>query len=346
MRKLFFVVAMFVVCSMVLSAVPALAQEGAEPTPVWFSRMPRPEPPAVKFKIGFIVKTMDNPYYTRMRDGAVLAAEEYAAYLELEWNSAARQGDVEGQIRLMEDMIRKDKDLIILNPMGGVELISAIEQANEAGVPVIINDTRSEGGEFLTFVGFENRPAAAQMAEFLVDYYGGPGQAQAKIAILEGFRGHSTAEDRLVGYHDVLDGEPGMEVVTSMTGDWERSKGMALAEDFITSNPDLDLIIGSNDEMALGAVEAIVAAGKQDQIKTVGFDAICGALTEMLERDVMIATVDNHPDLQGYESVVAAYRYLVLNDTLPENIFVPGEIIRGDDPGLADLVEQRCAAKE
>lgn len=359
MRRLF---GLLVIVSILLIAMPVSAQDPTPGTDVAattemtttvaapgvtdMTTLERPAPPATKLRFAFIVKTMDNPYYTRMRDGAVDAAAQLSDYIDLEWMSAARQGDVEGQIRLMEDEIRKKVDLIILNPMGGVELIPAIEQANAAGIPVVINDTRSEGGQFLTFVGFENRPAAAQMAEYIVEYLGGKGAAKGKIAILEGFRGHSTAEDRLVGYRDVFDKEPGIEIVASMTGDWERSKGMSIAEDMLTSNPELKLVVGSNDEMGLGAVEAIVTAGKEGKVVTTGFDAICGALEEMANRDVMIATVDNHPDLQGFESVIAGYRHLVLKETLPPNIFVPGEIIRGDDPGLPELVKARCAAKE
>ena len=238
MRQVIRLGVLLLVLSLLMTSLPVFAQDptpaASEPmtqtttvgtTTTVIKDLPHPAAPAKKFKVGFIVKTMDNPYYTRCAEsGAVLAADELKDYIDLEWMSAARQGDVEGQIRLMEDMIRKKVDLIILNPMGGVELIPAIEEANKAGIPVVINDTRSEGGKFLTFVGFENRPAAAQMAEYIVEYLGGKGKAEGQIAVLEGFRGHSTAEDRLVGFRDVLDKEPGIKIVASMTGDWEHSR--------------------------------------------------------------------------------------------------------------------------
>ena len=319
---------------------PTAAVVEASPTPDLFTDVPRVTPPDKKFWVAYIVKTMDNPYYRRMEEGAKQAAAEFADYIDLTWTAAARQGDVEGQIRLVEDTIRQKVDLIILDPMGSVELAPSVKAAKDAGIPVIGTDTRVEGAD--SFVGFEVKPASVIVANFVVEYLGGKG----KVAILEGFRGHSTAEERLLGFNEVWPTAPGIEIVASLPADWERSKGMTVSEDLLTAHPDLDFILASNDDEALGAVEAIIGAGRVGKVHVSGFDANCDALQEILQRDIMVATMDNHPDLDGYQAVVAAYRALALKETLPEMIPVRGSMRRGDDPTFSDFVEKLCGTKQ
>ncbi len=284
-----------------------------------------------QYKIGFIVKTMSNPYFARMKDGAEQAVEDFN--IELDWVSAEKHTDIAGQLRLVEDMLQKDIDAIVINPSGPKAIVPAIGKANEKGIPVVIVDTRAEGGDTVTFVGLDNEKAAEKMAHYVADYLNEKG----KIAILEGVRGHSTAEERLTGYYNVLDEYPNIEVVAAQAADWDRSKGMSVTENILQSNPGLDFIISSNDEMAAGAIRAIRANGKMGEIKVVGFDATKEAL-EDIKDGYLLATVESVPDKQAYVSIEAAIDYLDGKEVDSE-ISVPVTIV--DKENVDEVLENR-----
>ena len=281
---------------------------------------------AQDISMAFIVKDMNNPYYWRMGEGAKRAAEELG--IELSYVSAEFNGDIEGQIAVVETELVKGHDAIVLVPMNGTALIPKIMEANSAGIPVITADTRVDDGpaKVETFVGLDERTSFAGMAQWVVDQLGGEGQ----VAILEGFRGSSTAELRLNGMMDVFDANPGIEVVASISADWDQEKGLKASEDILQANPEVDAIIGSNDLMALGAVQAVKGAGKLDDIIVVGDDAIPSALAA-LKAGELDATIDGNTDLVGYEAVMAAYRHVTEGEELDGWIVVESSIMTAED---------------
>ena len=273
--------------------------------------------------ISFIVKDMTNPYYARMGDGAKRSAEELG--INLTWVSAQFNGDIEGQIAVVETEIIKSPDAIVLVPMNATALIPKILEANSAGIPVITADTRAEEGlaQIETFVGLDEKQSFMGMARYVVEQLGGKG----KIAILEGFCGSSTAELRLEGMKEVFGAAEGIEIVASISADWDQEKGLKASEDILEAHPDVDAIIGSNDLMALGAVQAVKSAGKLDQVLVVGDDAIPSALAALRSGE-LDATIDGNTDMVGYEAVVAAYNRVVKDMELeawidPENWMPP-----------------------
>jgi ribose transport system substrate-binding protein len=159
-----------------------------------------------------------------------------------------------------------------------------------------------------------------------VDQLGGEGQ----VAILEGFRGSSTAELRLLGMMDVFDAYDGIEVVASIAADWDQEKGLKVAEDILQSHPEVDAFVGTNDLMALGAVQAVKGAGKSDSIIVVGDDAIPSALASLRAGD-LDATIDGNTDLVGYEAVMAAYRHVTNGEDLDDWIKVESSIMTAED---------------
>ena len=276
--------------------------------------------------ISFIVKDMTNPYYARMGDGAQRAADELG--VNLTWVSAQFNGDIEGQIGVMEAELVKSPDAIVLVPMNATALIPKIMEANSMGIPVITADTRAEEGmaDIETFVGLDEKQSFMGMAEFVVEQLGG----QGKIAILEGFRGSSTAELRLEGMMEVFDAAEGIEVVASISADWDQEKGLKASEDILQAHPDVDAIVGSNDLMALGAVQAVKSAGKLGEVLVVGDDAIPSALSALVAGE-LDATIDGNTDLVGYEAVMAAYNKVVNNAELDAWIVVPSTIMVAAD---------------
>tara|TARA_B100000767_G_scaffold191230_1_gene178480 strand:- start:1032 stop:1997 length:966 start_codon:yes stop_codon:yes gene_type:complete len=281
---------------------------------------------ADNLRMSFIVKDMTNPYYWRMGDGAKAAAAELG--IDLSFVSAKVNGDIEGQISVVETELVKSPDAIILVPMNGTALIPKVMEANSMGIPVITADTRVDDGpgKVETFVGLDERTSFSGMAEWVVAKLGG----QGKVAILEGFRGSSTAELRLNGMMDVFNSHPGIEVVASISADWDREKALKASEDILQAHPDVDAILGSNDGMALGAVQAVKSAGKLGQVIVVGDDAIPSALAALISGD-LDATIDGNTDQVGYLAVKAAYD-LVVNKIQPEAwIVVPSSIMVAKD---------------
>ncbi|MCY4453605.1 MAG: sugar ABC transporter substrate-binding protein [Immundisolibacterales bacterium] len=281
---------------------------------------------AEDIKISFVVKDMTNPYYWRMGEGAKQAAADLG--VELSWVSAEFNGDIEGQIAVVEGELVKQPDALVLVPMNAKALIPKIREANRLGIPVVTADTRAEEGlaDVVTFVGLDERLSYKGMAEFVVEHLGGSG----KVAILEGFRGSSTAEERLVGMHEVLDAAPGIEVVASISADWDREKGLKATEDILQAHPDVDAILASNDEMALGAVQAVNSAGKKGEVIVVGDDAIPAAL-EALKSGDMLATIDGNTDKVGYQAVKTAYEFVTKGMQPDAWVVVPSNIMLKDD---------------
>ena len=276
--------------------------------------------------MAFIVKDMTNPYYWRMGEGAKRAAEELG--IDLSYVSAEFNGDIEGQIAVFESEMVKGHDAIVLVPMNGTALIPKVMEANSAGIPVITADTRVDDGpaKVETFVGLDEQTSFAGMAQWVVDQLGGEG----KVAILEGFRGSSTAELRLKGMMQVFDANAGIEVVASIAADWDTEKGLKASEDILQAHPDVDAIIGSNDLMALGAVQAVKGAGKLDDVIIVGDDAIPSALAALRSGELN-ATIDGNTDLVGYEAIMAAHRHVTAGAALDEWIVVESSIMTADD---------------
>lgn len=282
--------------------------------------------------MAFIVKDMTNPYYWRMGEGAKRAADELG--IDLSYVSAEFNGDIEGQIAVFESEMVKGHDAIVLVPMNGTALIPKVMEANSAGIPVITADTRVDDGPAMveTFVGLDEQTSFAGMAQWVVDQLGGTG----KVAILEGFRGSSTAELRLRGMMDVFNANAGIEVVASIAADWDTEKGLKASEDILQANPDVDAIIGSNDLMALGAIQAVKGAGKLDDIIIVGDDAIPAALAA-LRAGELNATIDGNTDLVGYEAIMAAHRHVTEGANLDEWIVVESSIMTAEDVTQAYL---------
>ncbi len=285
-----------------------------------------PQSFAENIKISFVVKDMTNPYYWRMGEGAKQAAQDLG--VELSWVSAEFNGDIEGQIAVVESELVKRPDALVLVPMNAKALIPKIREANRMGIPVVTADTRAEEGlaDVVTFVGLDERLSYKGMAEFVVEHLEGKG----KVAILEGFRGSSTAEERLVGMHEVLDATPGIEIVASISAEWDREKGLKATEDILQAHPDVDAILASNDEMALGAIQAVNSAGKRGQVVVVGDDAIPAAL-EALKSGDMLATIDGNTDQVGYQAVKTAYDFVVEGMKPEAWVVVPSKIMMKAD---------------
>jgi ribose transport system substrate-binding protein len=250
--------------------------------------------------LSLLTGTMDNPYWITVTDWAQVAAEMLGVNLTL------LAVDVEGvatqQVSQMEDRIAQGDDAIVIAVQDTQALIPAIEQANEAGIPVIAVDKGADGGKIESIIMTDNVKAAYDGAKLVAELIGGKG----KVLVLEGVPGGQTANDRKEGAHKALAEYPDIEVI-SLPADWQTAKGQTVTEDVLTANPDLAGIFASNDMMAMGAVPALAAAGVD--IPVCGFDAVPPAL-EMVADGRLVATVAQFPGKMGFLGIEYAVRVI------------------------------------
>lgn len=242
-------------------------------------------------KIGFSISTMENPFFVSMRDGVDEAA---AANEGVEVLFADAGDDANKQANDILDFIAQGVDVAVLNPTDGAAIVSSVEALNDAGIPVITVDRTSEGGEVVAHIGTDNVTAGEITARTLFDAMGGSGT----IAILEGVPGASSAIDRGTGFENVLAEYPDIEVVATQTANYQRNEGLTVAQNILQAHPDLGALLSMNDEMALGAVEAISAAGRTGETLTIGIDGGADAV-QAVKDGTLVATVAQQSKLMG-----------------------------------------------
>ena len=275
-------------------------------------------------RIALVLKTLNNPFFLDMERGALEAAERLG--VELVVQAAERELDVEKQLQIIENLIQTRIDALCVTPSGSRESVSAIAKANAASIPFLVVDTRVDTqalGEhrIATFIGSDNYEGGRVAGQCVVDQLG----AQAKVAILEGIPGHETGDSRLRGFRDAIEGHPGIEVLTSQPANWERDQGFNVFQNILQAHPEVDTLFACNDLMALGALEAIDAAGRSGEIRVIGFDALEEARAAVAEGR-MLATVAQFPGEMGRVAVESAVA--ILNgQTIPEEIPVRIELV-------------------
>jgi ribose transport system substrate-binding protein len=280
--------------------------------------------------VALVMKTLNNPFFIDMQRGAEDAAKDLGVTLLVQ--AAEREVDVEKQMQIIENLIQRRVDVLCITPSGSKEIVPAIVKANKADIPVLIVDTRVDlkslneaGGKIATFIGSDNFDGGRIAGEYIVNALAGKGE----IAILEGIPGHETGDARMSGFHKALEGKNGIKIVSSQTANWERNLGFNVFQNILQSYPSVQALFTCNDMMALGAIEAIAAAGKTGQIIVVGFDAIKDG-RDAIKKGTMTGSVAQHSYEMGKIAVSEAIN--VLNGKiLPEYIPVKIELITKDN---------------
>lgn len=265
------------------------------------------------YKIGFIAKNTTNPYMVSQSQGVIKAGEVMG--FEAVTQAPATADSVEEQVKIMEDMIQQGMNAIIVHCADSNGIMPGVRKAEEAGILVLTIGTPAAEDTFLrTGVNYkETGEVIAEEISKALDYKG-------SVIILEGPPGAANAIERLEGINSVFDKYPDMNVVASQTANFKRTEGMQVTENLIQKYTDVNAIIGMNDESALGAVQALKAAG-MDNVLVGGFDGSADA-TSAVEAGDMYVTYNTDPYGSGF--VAAAYAVLNLNDgSVPTSPFVP-----------------------
>lgn len=244
---------------------------------------------ATKVTMGLAISTLNNPFFVELKEGAEAAARKLGVDLVV----VDAQNDANRQLASIENLIQKRVSVILVNPTDSAAVVPAIRAANKAGIPVITVDRGASGGEVATHIASDNVAGGRMAAEYVVKLLGGKG----RVVELEGIPGTSAARDRGKGFNEVLKKYPGIEVVARQEAGFDRAKGLHVMENILQAQPRIDAVFAHNDEMALGALKALAAAGRTG-IKVVGFDAIDDAVKAVKDGQ-LAATVAQKPAEMG-----------------------------------------------
>lgn len=262
------------------------------------------------------------------------AIEEEAARDGIEVVTVSANENASDQLKAIENMLNRGVDAMIVNAVDERSIVSAIRRCNEKGVPVVLLDRMSEGGDYVAYVTADSREVGRMQARFVAERLGGRG----KVVILEGTTGNSVARDITAGNLEVLAQFPGMEVVRRQDCNWERGRALAFMENTINTGVAFDAVLANNDTMIMGAVQALQNAGLTDVI-TVGADADKDAL-EAIRSGQLTATVDKMPIEMAKKAYEVAVRTL-RGEEVPvqvidgvKTIFTPSRMITADSVDL------------
>lgn len=242
------------------------------------------------------VSTLNNPFFISLRDGAQEAAAEAGVTLEV----VDAQNDAATQQNQLANAATQGVDAVVINPVDSEAAAAAITPVQEAGIPVIAVDRAVEGKDVDSTIASDNVAGGRQAAEALAEAIGEKG----KVIVLQGVAGTSASRDRGQGFEEGISAFPGIEVVAKQPANFDRAQGLDVATNLLQSNPDVVGIFAENDEMALGAIQALGdRAGSE--VFVVGFDGTDDALAA-IEDGTMHATIAQQPAELGRAGVEQA----------------------------------------
>lgn len=300
-------------------------------------------PALAEGEYGILMKTLANPFWGAMGEGVEAGARTagVAYYMQaVESDQAA-----ESQLNVCNTMLERRPAAMVTAAINSTNLLPCLKKAQETGVKVVDLDGNldpailsAEGIDITFSIGSDNVKAGAQGAEFMVERLGA--DATGPVLVIEGLSGNITGEKRARGFAARLaELAPGLEIVASLPGDWDRGKAANITNDILTRNPDLRGIFAANDGMALGAVESVFAAGKGGDVVIIGVDGNSDAVKSIKEGR-LTASVAQLPYLVGKQALENV-KIAVEGGETPDQIIVPTLVLTKDvmDAGAEPLLE-------
>lgn len=259
-------------------------------------------------RITLAVSTQTNPFFVQLVEGARAEAEAQGLTLDVQDASddSARQADQ------LANAITQGSSLVIVNPTDSDAVAPSVEALNNAGIPVIAVDRNSSGGELASYVASDNIAGGTQAAEALAEAIG----EQGNVIVLQGIPGSSASRDRGQGFTDGIAQFAGITVVAQQTANFDRAEGLDVATNLLQANADVVGIFCENDEMALGAIEALGdRAGTE--VMVVGFDGTDEGIAAVAA-GTLHATIAQQPGELGRQAVAEAVKVLAGEDVEAE----------------------------
>lgn len=256
--------------------------------------------------LGFVGMTLNNEYHITVANGAREKAKELGVNIDVQ--AGDQHASAAAQLTIVENMIANGVDGIVIVPSSSEGLETALKKCKEAGIPIVNADTRlneevvkNAGYDAIPFYGTDNYAGAKLAGEYVKENL----PAGCVTAILTGIEGQQNTADRRNGFVDGAGDH--IKVVAEQTANWEVDQGYTAAQNILSANPDLQLFFCSNDNMGIGALRAVQEAGKQEQVKIIGFDAVSEALN-LVESGDFLCTVAQFPAEMGILGVENVYK--------------------------------------
>ncbi|MET7328232.1 substrate-binding domain-containing protein [Nonomuraea sp. NPDC005650] len=263
-------------------------------------------------RIGLSVSTMDNPYFVQFRDGAEAAAQRFGVKLTV----ADAQNDATRQATQIHGFTTQKVKAVIINSVDSRALDVEIRAAGLAGIPVIAADRVINGAAVTQNLASDNVAGGRLGAQELARQLGGKGD----VVVLRGLAGASGSRDRSKGFTQGIAAYPKIKVVAAQRADYDRDKGLTAMTGLLRSHPGLAGVFAENDEMALGAIQALgPKAGTQ--VKVVGFDGTPDGI-KAVRAGTMAATVAQQPRLMGWQAVQDAIK-AAEGQTIAKTVAIP-----------------------
>jgi ribose transport system substrate-binding protein len=290
----------------VLTAVAALAASAALPfasTSVYAQNGKKP-------RVALVMKSLANEFFLTMENGAKDYQKHNASEFDLITNGIKNETDTAAQIQIVEQMIVSKVDAIVLAPADSKALVPVVKKAVDAGIIVVNIDNRLDPDVLkskdlnVPFVGPDNAKGAEKVGDYLAQKL----KAGDEVAIVEGVSTTTNAQQRTAGFKAAMQ-KVGAKIDSVQSGEWEIDKGNAVASAMLNEYPNLKALLCGNDNMAIGAVSAVRAAGKQGKVYVVGYDNIT-AIKPMLKDGRVLATADQFAARQAVFGIDTALKAL------------------------------------
>jgi ribose transport system substrate-binding protein len=262
------------------------------------------------YKLAYMQVFPSNPFWQTMKEAVEARAPENGVTVDT--IALPQNGTIADQVAQMEDAVTKGYQGIILGTIDAAGIVPGIQAANQAKIPVLSVDTAPAGGDIISLVQTDNIVAAGLGGTFIAKAIGDSG----KVLNLQGDMANQTAQARNDGLHKVLDTFPNIKVI-DQSAHWNQDEGLSITENILTSDPDIKAIFAANDPPALGAIQALKAAGRSDVV-VVGFDGTKDGL-QAIKDGTIAADVLQFPGVMGTIGVDLMVRHLN-GETIPTHV--------------------------
>jgi inositol transport system substrate-binding protein len=306
----------FLVSIVIVVLLAACAAPAAQPTE------PASGGGGDKITIGVTMK-FDDLWLTTLRD----AMSDYAATQpDVELVMVDSKEDVATQLAQVENFVTQKVDAIVVIAANTDAADPMTKAAQDAGIPLLyVNRLPSNLPEGISYVGSESIQAGIMQAEWIAEQLGGKGN----VVIMNGDLAQEAAQKRTEGEKQVFAKYPDIKIIREDTGNWSRDQGLALMENWLASGDQIDAVASNNDEMAIGAIQAIDAAGKLGEIIVGGVDASPDALQEMDKKRLNVTVFQNAKG-QGEGGIKVAIA-LAKGESVEKYTWIPFELVTPDN---------------
>jgi ribose transport system substrate-binding protein len=264
--------------------------------------------PGGKLKIALVLKSLGDPFTVAMANAAQNYQQHYASQFDLTVRGTATESDTTGQIRMVEEMIKAKMNAIVIAPTDSKALTAVVARAIKAGIIVVSIDNpldeafQDAAGISVPFVGPNNRKGAQQVGNYLAERL----KTGDQVGIIEGSSTDRNAQQRTDGCRDAMNAA-GINIVAVQAGDWDYGKGRDAASKMLSEHPQIRGLMCGNDNMAMGAVDAVRDAGRTGGVYVTGYNDI-DAIKPLIADGRVLATINQFAARQAVFGVDVALK--------------------------------------